>query len=91
MKKLNSKMLDKKQIVEKMEMSTLFGGAITPNGSDKTYNDTYNITTKKWDIAQLSALDINETLPSSDNPKYEPPTQAMTTSLPGLSFEMFSF
>ena len=69
----------------------LFGGTATPNGSDRTYNDTYNITTKKWDIAQLSALDINETSSSSDNPKYEPPTQAIITSLPGLSFERISF
>ena len=94
MKKLNSKMLEKKHIIEKMEMLNVFGGVATtpaPNGSDRTYNDTYNMTTKRWDIARLSAMDIDPTSASGDNPNYEPPTQTAAVSLSFSVSEMRLF
>ena len=76
MKKLNSKMFSKQSVVEKVEMSKMYGGEeCKSNASDVNYVDTVNDTTKKFDVANYSLIDIVNTSRGSDK------SHQLTTSI----------
>ena len=71
MKKLNSKMFAKQNVVEKVEMSRMYGGGLCSNASDVFYVDTVNDSSKNFDVAYNSLIDIVETSRGSDKSHQE--------------------
>jgi hypothetical protein len=83
MKKLDSKLFSKKEIIEKKEMNDVLGGASTNNSGDGK-NGT-NVDTKlphAYDIAVETIWDVYETKTKNDKPSVvEAPSQIASFSV----------